>query len=121
MPNAMPGFAFITGLFSCFNRRVLDPEKPKTVTFDAEIPIGDDQNGQLQCIRGIVHYFVPQNTPKPDDDHKYCIAGKVISIHSQSHLEDGAFPDYDLEIEALTVSKFSHSSLTIVVIDFSCS
>jgi hypothetical protein len=105
MPSAMPGFTFINGLFSCFNRCVLDPEKLKMVTFDAEIPIGNDQSGQLQCIRGIVHYFIPQNTPKPDDDHKYCIVGKVISIHSQSRLDEGTFPDYNLEIEALTVSK----------------
>ena len=106
----MPGFAYINGLFSCFNQRVIDATKPKTITFDAEIPIGDDQNGQLQCVRGLVHYFVPQNEAKPDDDRKYLVSSKVISVHSQTQTDENS-GDYDLEIEALTVSYCPHDLL----------
>ena len=50
MPSIIPGFAYITGIFSCFNHRILDPvHKPKTITFDAKIPIGDDNSGCLNC------------------------------------------------------------------------
>ena len=96
----MPGFAFIYGLFSCFNQRIIDPTKPKTISFDAEVPIGEDPSGQLQCVNGLVHYFVPQQQTKPDDDRKYLISGKVVSIQSHDEIDSAA---YDLEIEALTV------------------
>ena len=98
MPNIMPGFAFITGLFSCYNRQVLDaPQKPRTYTFGAEIPIGDDQNGQLQCVNRLLHYFLPQNQPTPEDDRKFFVSGKLISIHSVEETE------YNIEVEALTM------------------
>lgn len=103
MPSTMPGFAFITGVFGCFNHRILDPvHKPKTVTFDAEIPIGENDDGQLQCIKGILHYFVPSHEHPPDDDSKYFVSGKVISISSIA-TDERALMDYDLQIEALTV------------------
>ena len=73
------------------------------ITFDAEIPIGEDASGQLQCVRGLIHYFVPQNQPRPDNDCKYTVSSKVISIHSQSQIDENA-GEYNLEIEALTVS-----------------
>ena len=100
MLTAMPGFAFIYGLFSCFNQRIIDPTKPKTISFDAEVLIGEDPSGQLQCVNRLVHYFVPQQQTKPDDDHKYLISGKVVSIQSHDEIDSAA---YDLEIEALTV------------------
>jgi hypothetical protein len=97
----MAGFAFITGVFGCFNHRVLDPvRKPKTVTFDAEIPIGENDEGELQCVKGILHYFVPSHEKSPLDDRKYFVSGKVVSI---SQVDDKENVDYDLQIEALTV------------------
>jgi hypothetical protein len=27
--------------------------------FDAEIPIGENDQRELQCVKGIIHYFVP--------------------------------------------------------------
>ena len=92
------GFAFITGLFSYYNRRGLDaPQEPRTYTFDAEIHIGDDQNGQLQCVNRLLHYFLPQNQPTPEDNRKFFVSGKLISIHSVEVTE------YDIKVEALMV------------------
>jgi hypothetical protein len=112
MPNIMPGFGFITGLFSCYNRRVLDPvAKSRTYTFDAEIPIGDDQSGQLQCVKGLLHFFVPQNEKKPEDDRKFFVSGKIISIHST---DEYSADEYDLEVEGLTVSKLLLLAVSIM-------
>jgi hypothetical protein len=103
MPPIMPGFAFITGIFGCYNHRVLDPvRKPKTVTFDAEIPIGENDKGELQCVKGVVHYFVPSHENSPADDRKYFVSGKVVCI-SQQDAEEKDILDYDLQVEALTV------------------
>jgi hypothetical protein len=107
--DAMPGFAFISGIFDCYNHRILDPRKPKTVTFDAEIPIGESRQGQLECVKGAVHYFVPSHEKTPIDDRKYFISGKVVSI-SQTDAEEKNMMDYDVQIEALTVC-FPHCSV----------
>jgi hypothetical protein len=105
----MAGFAFITGVFGCFNHRVLDPvQKPKTVTFDAEIPIGENDEGELQCVKGILHYFDSSHEKSPLDDRKYFLSGKVVSI---SQVDDKENVDYDLQIEALTV----RSSVSILM------
>ena len=96
----------MTGLFSCYNRRVVDPvDKARTYTFNVETPIGDDESGQLQCIKGLLHYFVSQNEPKPEDDRKFFISGKFICIHS---VEENS--EYDIEMEALTVCPSFHYS-----------
>ena len=103
MAPVVPGFANITGIFGCFNHRVLDPvHKPKTITFDAEIPIGEDDSGCLNCVKGILHYFVPSHENPPSDNNKYFVSGKIISI-SQTESDEKAISDYDLQIEALTV------------------
>jgi hypothetical protein len=100
-----PGFAFITGVFSCYNQHVLDPvRKPKTVTFDAEIPIGDDPVGNLQCVKGLLHYFVPSHEQSPEDDRKYFVCGKIVCISQDGGDEIDHLLDYDFQIDALTVS-----------------
>jgi hypothetical protein len=81
----------------------MDPvRRPKTVTFDAEIPIGDNAVGELQCVKGIVHYFVPSYEQSPEDDRKYFVSGKIICI-SQQDGEENDILDYDFQVEALTV------------------
>jgi hypothetical protein len=106
MTPISPGFAFITGVFSCYNQRVLDPvHKPKTITFDAEIPIGDDPKGNLQCVKGLLHYFVRSHEQSPEDERKYFVSGKMVCI-SQQDADDVDMMEYDFQIDALTVSAF---------------
>jgi hypothetical protein len=113
----MPGFAFITGVFSCFNYRQLDPvRKPKTITFDAEIPIGENDKHELQCIKGIVHYFVPSHENTPPDDRKFFVSGKVVCV-SQQDIDEKDLQDFDVQVEAMTVC-FSSSSSSYVMIFF---
>ena len=123
MPIITPGFAFITRVFGCYNYRVLDPvRKPKTITFDAEIPIGENPEGDLQCVKGIVHYFVPSQEKSPIDDHKYFVSGKIVSISEEHHNEENDLLDYDFQIEALTVCLiiiiFLYVYLTLLNISF---
>ena len=106
MTSITPGFAYITGIFGCFNYQVLDPVcKPKTITFDVEIPIGEDDKGHLRCVKGVLHYFVPSHECSPSDGCKYFVSGKVVSI-SQTDADEKLDTDYDLQIEALTVRSF---------------
>ena len=121
MPTVLPGFAFITGVFGCFNHRVLDPvHKPKTITFDAEIPMGDNPEGVLQCAKGVLHYFVPSHETPPEDDRKFFVSGKVVSVSSGGG-DDYSSMDYDLQIEALTVRPFLTSFPLAFIIVCSCS
>ena len=110
MPSVIPGFANITGIFGCFNHCILDPvHKPKTITFDAKIPIGDDDSGRLNCVKGILHYFVPSHESFPSNNNKYFVSGKITSI-SQSESDEKTTTDYDLQVEALTVrTSFNYS------------
>ena len=108
----MPGFAFVTGVFGCFNSRVLDPvQKPKTITFDAEIPIGEDDDHKLQCVKGIVHYFVPSHENIPENDQKYFVSGKVVCISQQDGDE---MTRYDFQVEAMTVSFLLNISFLLI-------
>ena len=110
MPTITHGFA---GVFGCYNYCVLDPmRKPKTITFDAEIPIGENPDSDLQCVKGIVHYFVPSQEKSPIDDHKYFVSGKIVSISEEHQNEENDLLDYDFQIEALTVC------LIIIIITF---
>jgi hypothetical protein len=112
MAPLMPGFAFMTGVFGCFNSRVLDPvRKPKTITFDAEIPIGEDDDHELQCVKGIVHYFVPSHENIPENDQKYFVSGKVVCISQQDGDE---MMGYDLQVEAMTVCFLLNISFFLI-------
>lgn len=118
MSPIMPGCAFITGIFGCYNHRVLDPvRKPKTVTFDAEIPIGEDDHRNLQCVKGIVHYFVPSHENSPPDDRKFYVSGKVVCISQQDGDE---LQDYDVQVEAMTVRMRRLFSSLVSYESFSC-
>jgi hypothetical protein len=102
----MSGSSILTGIFSCTNRRTLDEEKKKTVTYDAEILLGKDEEDVDQFINAILHVFVPKEEKEPEEDVHHFVAAKMISIKDDTVVGDAYdVDDYDLELDAFMVCR----------------
>lgn len=101
----MGGSSFICGIFGCTNARYVFTNKPRVITFDAEIPLGLDDNNVMRVIVAVLHHYVEPDKPSPAGDLKYMVGGKFVSITSTTPVGDGYnVDDYDLEIDATFVS-----------------
>jgi len=98
----MPGSSIITAVCCLFNHQNIDESKKRTITYDAELYLGLDDNGNDQVIIALLHYYTEQ--PEPQDNKFYFISGKASSICSNTIVgKDFNDKDYDLEIEAFIV------------------
>jgi hypothetical protein len=103
----MPGSSFLYGPLACSNARYIFPDKPKTVTLDAEVYLGRDDNDSMSVMLAVLHYFIPLGAIVPDEDSLYLVGGKIASITSNTPIGDGYdTATYDIEIEAVFVSCF---------------
>lgn len=97
----MPGVAHIFGFLPFTNSRVLDREKPRTYTFDAEIVIGVDGCGEVQTIPVLVQHYVPVDGVVPSDGRLHHIWGKLACMDPSMDVGDGFnAQDYELLVEA---------------------
>jgi hypothetical protein len=72
-----PGSSCVFGVLPCTNRCVLDREhKPRTYTYDAEAVIGKDEEGEVQTVLTLLHYFVPADAYEPTEGKLHYIYGK---------------------------------------------
>jgi uncharacterized protein YtpQ (UPF0354 family) len=102
----MSGSSILTAVFCCTNRRILDKEKKKTITYDAELLLGKDDNDEDQFINAIVHFFVSKGEMEPEEDIYHFIVGKIISIKNDTIVgDDQNVEDYDLELDAFVVCR----------------
>jgi hypothetical protein len=100
----MPGSSVISGLMACNNSRHVNPTKPRTITFDAELLLGVDAENDLVTLTAVLHYFVPAGEIDPADDCIYLVTGKISSVEVDSPLGEGrAVEEFDLQIDAITV------------------
>ena len=84
----MPGSSHICGLMACRYSRVLDQNKPRSLTFDAHIVVGFDDNNDTRTCCAVLHHFRAAWEPEPIDNAIYEVAGKIASIP----------PDYNVGI-----------------------
>ncbi|KAI0000330.1 hypothetical protein BJV77DRAFT_958859 [Russula vinacea] len=84
----MPGSSHICGLMACRYSRVFDQNKPRSLTFDAHIVIGFDDNNDTRTCCAVLHHFRAAWEPEPIDNAIYEVAGKIASIP----------PDYNVGI-----------------------
>jgi uncharacterized protein YtpQ (UPF0354 family) len=104
----MSGSSILTGIFKCTNRRILDQEKKKTITYDTELLLGKDENDNDQFINAVLHFFVPKGENEPQEDIYHMVVAKVISIQDNTMVgEDHDVDNFDLELDAFMVSKQS--------------
>lgn len=80
LPPIMPGSTRISGHMPCSQQRVLDPKKPCTFSFNAELVLGHDENGDAVAVTAfLTHFHAPTAGPLPDGA-LYFISGKVATI-----------------------------------------
>jgi len=94
---------------------VLDAMKLKTVTYDAEICIGFNSNGDAVMATGLLHYFLRSGKKGDVNKNLYLICGRIAGITALTQVGETHAPlDYDIEIKALSVSVayiFSYMNL----------
>jgi hypothetical protein len=86
----MPGSSSIFGVLPCTNRRVLDHEhKPWTYTYDIEAVIGEDEEGEVQSVLALLHYFVPVDAYEPTEGKLHYVYRKLASMEPSMPVGDG--------------------------------
>jgi hypothetical protein len=104
----MPGSSTICGLMLCsLPRGAHGKNKPKTVTYDAEVFVGvDDEDGITTC-KTVLHYFVPFDKGNLPDEGIFFVAGKLAMVDKNTPVGDNFnWSDYVLQIEATVVRVF---------------
>jgi hypothetical protein len=97
----MPGTAQIFSLLPLSNVRKLFPEKPRTVTMDAEIIVGLTANSNLEVLPAILYHFVPYQSTTNVETGMYFVQGRLLSIDASIPVgADHELKDYQFAIDA---------------------
>jgi hypothetical protein len=106
----MSGSSILTAVFCCTNCCILDEEKKKTITYDAELLLGKDENDEDHFINIIVHFFISKGEMEPEEDIYLFVIGKIISIKNDTVVGDNqSVEDYNLELDAFVVCNNNNS------------
>ena len=83
---------------------VLSPEKPRSLTFDAELVISFDSVGLVQTSNAVVNHYHAETEDPFVENALYYIAGKVACIDKTFPVGDSFYcANYDFVIDADTV------------------
>ena len=101
----MPGSAIIVGIIPCYDCRVVNDDKPRTITSDGEINLGTDNNSNVLTSNAAIQYFTPLSQPLPSSGSLYFVHGKIVIIESDMNVgSEHKNEEYDFFIEADMVS-----------------
>ncbi|KAG6848088.1 hypothetical protein H0H93_003447 [Arthromyces matolae] len=108
MSTTSSGASIIFGVFSGNKGTVPWNDRPKTIAFPSETPIGKSATGTTQVVTALVVYFVKLGEKPPDSSRKYLICGKLISVKKGMQL--GKLPveyveEFDIIVEAFKVDE----------------
>jgi hypothetical protein len=101
----MTGSSIICGLIPCHDpRSVFSTEKPKTLTFDADIFVHTGEDDEMKICKALLHYFVITDRSNVPNDALVFVVGKMSMVDEETPVGDGYnWEDYVLQIEAITV------------------
>lgn len=106
--------SILIGIFSCSDPRNHEEEKRKTVTYDAELLLGKDDNNKDLFVNAVVHFY---SDTKIEQDIYHFVVAKVLSIKDDTEVGDAfEVDDYDLELEAFIVRHFPHSQIFLLLL-----
>lgn len=115
----MSGSSILTRIFSCTKQCILEEEKKKRITYDAEILLGkneDEDDNQDHFINMIVHFLISKGQMELEEDVYHFIVGKIISIRADTVVgEDHNVDDYDLELDTFTVHHTNYFILLLTI------
>jgi hypothetical protein len=87
--------------------RSLSSEKSRSLTFDAEIMLGRNSNGDIQTCTALLIYFDDPRIQSPIDGSLHFVSGKVAAMDSTLAVGKGFHRDnYDFVIDADIVCAF---------------
>jgi hypothetical protein len=97
----MPGSSHIFGFLPCTNLRVVNPDKPRSLTFDAEIVVATDCTGHVETTTAVLTHFQDATEEPFVDGGLYYVSGRVASIDDSFAVGDGFSKDmYDFVVDA---------------------
>jgi hypothetical protein len=101
----MTGLSIICGLIPCHDpQSVFGVEKPKTLTFDADIFVRTGEDDEIKICKALLHYFVTYDLSKVPNDALVFVVGKISMVDEETLVGDGYnWEDYALQIEAICV------------------
>jgi hypothetical protein len=85
----MPGSSILSGILPLTNSHHIFTQKPKTVTYDAELYLGVSEDGSPCSAQAVVHHFVAQVNMDPLDNRLYFVVGKVASVRENTCVGEG--------------------------------
>lgn len=105
----MPGSANIFGLVPCSNPRTVDDDKPRTITFDAELVVGFEGK-VVKVTSAVLTHFCGSNEPPFVNSALYVVRGRIASVPKNFDVGKGYdVSDYDFLIDADQVCASSFS------------
>ncbi|KAH9955087.1 hypothetical protein BGW80DRAFT_1467269 [Lactifluus volemus] len=109
----MPGSSLLSGLMPCTDgRRVMGTNKPKMMTFDAQIYTGLNEDGQPTCINAILNFFVPSDRADPSNYGVFFVMGKISLLDENTIVgENFDRQNYSLVIDASTFEEIAIDGL----------
>jgi hypothetical protein len=117
--TTMSGSSILTRIFSCTNRRIFDEERKKTITYDAEILLGkndDNDDEHDHFINAIVHFFVSKGEMEPEEDVYHFVVSEIISMRADTVVgDDHDVEDYDLKLDTFTVRRENYYILLLTI------
>jgi hypothetical protein len=109
----MTGSSFIYSPVGCH----IFQDKPRTITFNAKIFLGNNYQGTTCVIMAILHYYVPSSNPDPEDGIIY-LAGRKLT-DSTVVGDDYVGLTYEAVIDATFICIPNYHSIQLFT--FSCS
>ena len=101
----MPGSSLISGLLLCSSyRRTHGADKPKTVTYDAQIFVDLDAENNIRSCIAVLHYFVPFGQQNLLREGIFFVSGKLSMVDENTPIgDDFNWEDYVFQIQATSV------------------
>lgn len=114
-PNMPPGASYFYGLLACSNPRRILSNKPRTVTLDAEMVLGKDENNDMVVMSALLHHYVPTGQDDPEGGKLYLVNAKVASITDATEVGDEYdVSEYEVILESTAVCTVHFLSLFVV-------
>lgn len=90
---------------ACTDFHKLYDDKPLSLTANASIFLGVDDDGDTECLNAIIRYFNTTAIPVDElNENFYLISGKIASVDKPTYVGPGFDPmDFAFEAEVQTV------------------
>ncbi|KIJ28541.1 hypothetical protein M422DRAFT_270144 [Sphaerobolus stellatus SS14] len=105
-PPPPPGSATISGHTLLFHIEQSPSKSGRLICATAEFPIGHDEDGILQTVTVLIHYYYDSNEAMPIEGVCYYISSKLTTIHTSTDLPEGMEHSMlDFQVDVFVLSR----------------